>query len=119
MPECALVRTFCTAQPLLCHPWMPPIPKRFERPRWNDWTTRRRVQFHYEDEALLRAVRLTTAGTCVGEAVRVAVAGVEVEGRIIAIDGVILHVALSTPGAKKKMAKATPRPSQRRRGKAG
>jgi hypothetical protein len=112
------VRTFRTVQPLLCRRWMPQIPKRFEQPHWNDWTTRRQVQFHYEDEASLRAVRLTTAGTRVGEAVRVTVSGVEVEGRITAIDGTILRVALSAQGAKKKMAKAAPRPSQRRRGKA-
>jgi hypothetical protein len=93
---------------------MPPVQK---PPHWNDWTTRRRVQFHYEDEAVLRAVRLTTGGTCVGEAVRVAISGVEVEGRITAIDGTILRVALSGQGAK-KMAKAVSRPSQRRRGKA-
>ena len=74
--------------------WMPSIPKRFARLRWND-TTRRRIQFHYEDEALLRAVRLTTAGTCVGEGARVAVSGVEVEGRITAIDGTILRRASS------------------------
>jgi hypothetical protein len=65
-----------------------------------------------------RAVRLTTDATRVGEAVRVAVSGVEVEGRITAIDGTILRVALSAQCAKNKMAKAAPRPSQRRRGKA-
>jgi hypothetical protein len=76
------------------------------------------VQFHYEDEVASRAVRLTTAGTRVGEAVRVAVSGVEIEGRITAIEGTVLQVELSTQGAKKKMAKASPRPSPRKRGKA-
>ena len=65
-----------------------------------------------------RPVRLTTAGTCVGEAVRVGVSGVEVEGCITAIEGTILRVALSAQGGKKKMAKAALRPSARRRGKA-
>ena len=64
------------------------------------------MQFHYEDEAVLRAVRLTTAGTCVGEAVRVAMSGVEVEGRITAIAGTILCVQLSAKGIKPRMAKA-------------
>jgi hypothetical protein len=97
---------------------MPPIPKRTE-PRWNDWTTRRLVQFAYEAEAAPRAVRLTSAGTRVGEAVRVGMSGVEVEGRITAIDGTILRVELSAQSARKKMAKAAPRPSPRRRGKPG
>jgi hypothetical protein len=98
---------------------MCPIPKRVERPRWNDWTTWRRVQFDYEDEAPSRMVRLTTGGTRVGEVVRVGMSGVEVEGRISAIDGTILRVTVSAHGAKKKMAKASARPSQRRRGKMG
>jgi hypothetical protein len=71
-----------------------------------------------EDEAASRAVRLTTAGTCVGETVRVGVSGVEVEGRIAAIEGTILRVELSAQPAKKKMAKASPRPSPGKRGKA-
>ena len=98
---------------------MSAIPKRFERPRWNDWTTRRLVQFHYEHQAASRAVRLTTTGTRVGEAVPVGLSGVEVEGEITAIEGTILRVELSAQAAKKKMAKASPRLSQRRRRKAG
>ena len=99
--------------------WMSPAPKRLQPPRWNDWTTRRLVQFHYEGEAVSRAVRLTDAGTRVGEGVRVGMSGVEVEGRITEINGTILRVELSAHGAKKKMAKAAPRPRQPRRVKAG
>jgi hypothetical protein len=56
----------------------------------------------------------------VGEAVRVGISGVEVEGRLTAIDGIILHVALSAQRAKKKMVKAAPHVSSpRRRRKAG
>jgi hypothetical protein len=98
---------------------MPAIPKRSDRSRWNDWTTWRLVQFDYEEEAVSRVVRLTSAGTRAGEAVRVGVSGVEVEGRITAIDGTILRVALAAQSAKKKMAKAAPQSSPRRRGKAG
>src|SRR5687768_2440904 len=97
---------------------MSPIPKR-ERPLWNDWMTRRLVQFEYENEARSRDVRLTGAGTRVGELVRVGLSGVEVEGHITAIEGTILRVALSTQSAKKKMAKAVPRSPQRLRRKVG
>jgi hypothetical protein len=99
---------------------VPPIPKQSERPRWNDWTTRRLVQFDYEDEAVSRVVRLTNRGTRVGEAIRVGISGVEVEGRLTAIDGTTLRVVLSARAAKKKMAKAAPQSSSARsRGKAG
>jgi hypothetical protein len=97
---------------------MSPVSKP-QRPLWNDWMTRRLVQFDYEDEARSRDVRLTGAGAHVGELVRVGLSGVEIEGRLTAIDGTILHVALSAQSAKKKMAKAAPRSPQRRRPKVG
>ena len=95
------------------------MPRAPEEPRWNDRTTLHLVQFDYADQVTLRAVRLTGDAVRVGAPVRVSVSGVEVEGRIAAIDGTILRVELSTPLAKKKMAKAKSfRAQQRRRGKA-
>lgn len=114
MLQCAIVRTCGRHIPCSAIPLVSPTNK---NPRWNDWTTRRLVQFDYEDEAASRAVRLTTAGTRVGESVRVAMSGVEVEARITAIDGTTLRVAVSAHGGKKKMAKATSRSSPRSRRK--
>jgi hypothetical protein len=68
---------------------------RAEQPRWNEWTTLRRVQFDYEKQAAPRGVRLSRATPHVGDAVRVGVSGIELEGRIIAIEGSILRVELS------------------------
>ena len=95
------------------------INKQPPHPLWHEWTTRRLVHFHYEDEAAERTVRLTEAGSLVGDAVRVGVSGVEVEGRITAIDGPVLRVTLSAEGARKKMARASASPARRHRGKAG
>lgn len=89
--------------------------RRSEPLRWNDWTTRRPVRFHYEDEAA-RVVRLVRATARVGDPVRVGVSGVEIEGHITAVDGPTLR-ALSCPRApaKKKMAsERSTRPSRRR-----
>ena len=66
-----------------------------ERHRWNDRTMLHLVQFDYERTAAPRGVRLTHAVAQVGDAVRVAVGGVEVEGRILAIDGSVLQVELA------------------------
>ena len=91
-----------------------------EQPRWNDRTTLHLVQFDYDPQAALRVVRLTGAGARVGEPVRVSLSGVEVEGRVAAIDGTILRVELSAPRVKKRMAKVPPRRTQqRKRGKTG
>ena len=107
---------------------------RREGPRWNDWTTLRPVQFDYEQQPTLRAVRLSGATARVGDAVRVGVSGVEVEGRITAIEVSILRVELSPHvpadvrpviersaprpekrSAKKNMAKASPRAGRHKR----
>ena len=52
------------------------------------------VQFEWEEEPQLRAVRLVSKSAQVGDPVRVTVAGVEVEGRIEAVESSTLHVRI-------------------------
>jgi hypothetical protein len=52
------------------------------------------VQFEWEEEPQPRAVRLVSTSAQVGDAVRVTVAGVEVEGRIEAVESSTLHVRI-------------------------
>ena len=81
-----------------------------EQPHWNDWTTLHLVQFTYERRAAPRTVRLTHATARVGDTVRVAVGGAEVEGRINAFEGSVLQVELAAVRAvKPRMAKASAR----------
>lgn len=47
-----------------------------------------------EEEPRLREVRLSSVSVKVGDPVRVAVAGVEVEGRIEAVESSTLHVRI-------------------------
>ena len=60
--------------------------------QWNDGTRVQPVQFEWEDEPHLRAVRLFGASAQAGDPVRVTVAGVEVEGRIDGVESSTLHV---------------------------
>jgi hypothetical protein len=55
--------------------------------QWDDRARLQPVQFEWEDVPRLRGVRLVSGPVHVGDAVRVAIAGVEVEGRIEAVDG--------------------------------
>ena len=63
-------------------------------PQWSDRTRVQAVQFEWEAEPQLRAVRLVGTAAQVGDPVRVAVAGVEVEGRIDAVESSTLHVRI-------------------------
>jgi hypothetical protein len=109
---------------------------RMTEPRWNRWATLWLVQFDHQKQAVPRAVRLSGATARVGDAVRVGVSGIEVEGRITAIESSILRVDVSARvpaharraipdprsrperrSSKKKMAKASaPQKSKRRLG---
>jgi hypothetical protein len=60
--------------------------------RWNNWTRLQPVQFEWENEPQLRDVRLVSQSPRVGEPVRLAVAGVEVEARIEAVESSLLRV---------------------------
>ena len=75
---------------------------------WNDWTTLHLVQLGYEADAAPRVVRLAHPSASVGDAVRVVIAGIEIEGRISAIEGATLRVALAAVRSRKTpMAKAS------------
>ena len=52
------------------------------------------MQFEWEEEPQPRAVRLVSTVAQVGDPVRVTVAGVEVEGRIEAVESSTLHVRI-------------------------
>jgi hypothetical protein len=52
------------------------------------------VQFEWEEEPQPRAVRLVNTSAQIGDPVRVTVAGVEVEGRIEAVESSTLHVRI-------------------------
>jgi hypothetical protein len=60
--------------------------------RWNTWTRLQPVQFEWEDEPQPRAVRLVSDAARVDDPIRVTVAGVEVEGRIEAVESSTLRV---------------------------
>jgi hypothetical protein len=62
--------------------------------QWEKRTRLQAVQFEWEEEPHLREVRLVTASARVGDPVHVTVAGVEVEGRIEAIEGSVLRVRI-------------------------
>ena len=61
---------------------------------WRKTTRRQPVQFEWEEEPQPRVVRLVSTSALVGDPVRVTVAGVEVEGRIEAIESSTLHVRI-------------------------
>jgi hypothetical protein len=61
-------------------------------PQWNDTTRLQSVVFEWESEPRLRVVRLFGPSPHVDDPVRVTVAGVEVEGRIEAIESSTLRV---------------------------
>ena len=63
-------------------------------PRWSKRTRLQAAQFEWEQEAQFREVRLSSTSVNVGDPVRVAVAGVEVEGRIEAVESSTLHVRI-------------------------
>ena len=60
--------------------------------RWNNWTRLQPVQFEWEDEPQPRVVRLVSESARVDDPVRVTVAGVEVEGRMEAVESSTLRV---------------------------
>jgi hypothetical protein len=60
--------------------------------QWNERRHLQLVQFEWEDEPQWRGVRLMGESAQVGDPVRVTVAGVEVEGRIEAIQSSTLRV---------------------------
>ena len=62
--------------------------------RWNSRTRLQSVQFEWESQHPLREVRLSNESVHVGDPVRVAVAGVEVEGHIEAIESSTLRVRI-------------------------
>ena len=62
--------------------------------RWNDRAYIQPVQFQYEDQPTPRDVRLRGPEARSGDLVRVTIAGVEVEGRIVDVVGSVLHVRI-------------------------
>jgi hypothetical protein len=60
--------------------------------QWNERRHLQLVQFEWEDEPQWRGVRLMGESAQVGDPVRVTVAGIEVEGRIRAVESSILRV---------------------------
>jgi len=62
--------------------------------RWTDFARLQSVQFEWEEEPQVRGVRLVNESAQVGDLVRVAVAGVEVEGRIEAVEASTLRVRI-------------------------
>jgi hypothetical protein len=60
--------------------------------RWNNWTRLQPVHFEWEDEPQLREVRLSNVSVHVGDPVRVAVGGAEIEARIEAVASSTLRV---------------------------
>ena len=63
--------------------------------RWNPRTLLHRVQLDYESKAKEREVRLIASKPRVGDPVRVAVGGVEIEGQIVDIVRSTLHVQIT------------------------
>jgi hypothetical protein len=63
-------------------------------PQWSKSKRLQPVQFEWDAEPQPRAVRLVGTSTQVGDPVRVTVAGVEVAGRIEAIESSTLHVRI-------------------------
>ena len=62
--------------------------------QWDDRPRLQAVQFEWEDEPQLRGVRLVNRPARVGDLVLVSVAGVEVEGRIEAVESSTLRVRI-------------------------
>jgi hypothetical protein len=60
----------------------------------NNKTRLQAVQFEWEEEPQPRAVRLVTTSPPAGDPMRVTAAGVEVEGRIEAVESSTLHAAI-------------------------
>jgi hypothetical protein len=60
--------------------------------QWDQRPRLHAVQFEWEEESCLRDVRLVQASARVGDPVKVTVAGVEVEGRIEAVESSVLRV---------------------------
>jgi hypothetical protein len=63
-------------------------------PQWNKTTRLQPVRFEWEAEPQLRPVRLVGMSAQIGDPVRVSVAGVQVEGRIDAVESSTLHVRI-------------------------
>jgi hypothetical protein len=63
-------------------------------PNWNGRTYLHAVQFEYEDMATPREVHLCDAAPRVGDPVRIKMASVEVEGRIVEVAHPVLHVRI-------------------------
>jgi hypothetical protein len=80
-------------------------------PHWNARTTLLAVQFDWEDKPTPRTVRLTRLSPREGDAVRIGIAGAEVEGVIAQLTPGVVHIRLP----KLKMQKSAPRPITRRR----
>ena len=62
--------------------------------QWSKKTRLQPVQLEWQNEPQLREVRLSNVSVSAGDLVRVAVAGVEVEGRIEAIESATLRVRI-------------------------
>jgi hypothetical protein len=62
--------------------------------QWKKTPRLQPVQFEWEGEPQLREVRLVGTAALVGDRVRVAVAGVEAEGRIDTVESSTLHVRI-------------------------
>jgi hypothetical protein len=62
--------------------------------RWSKRTRLQSVKLEWEEEPQLREVRLSNVSVQVGDPVRVTVAGVEVEGRIEAVEASTLQVRI-------------------------
>ena len=65
--------------------------------QWNEHRDLHLVRFEWEDEPQWRGVRLASESPQVGAPVRVTVAGIELEGRIEAIESSTLRVRVGRP----------------------
>jgi hypothetical protein len=73
-------------------------------PRWNEWTHLQAVQFDHEKASNVRPVRLSSPTARVGDQVRIGLSGgAEVEARITAISGPVLHVRVKATPLKKTL----------------
>ena len=99
--------------------FLQPQPPALPNPlRWNERTVLRLVRLDHEESAAARAVRLSSAHARRGDPIRVVLSGVELEGRIMAIVGASLEIALGAPRTvKAKMAKLSARAIERPRSK--
>jgi hypothetical protein len=76
-------------------------------PRWNTWALLQAVRLDFEKTPKERPARLTGSTPAVGDPVGVGVSGVEIEGRIVSIEGAVLHVKAKATPLRAKPARRT------------